>query len=105
MTLAATPQGTLSADGSTPWYKVQGGEAQFGHNVVLAALGSLGGGTLKAEIALDPPTVQTPTLVAQLLASIPIGVAQTGLVLPPGCRIRFTLAGSTAPSVIPYILE
>jgi hypothetical protein len=105
MSLAVKALAAFAADGSSPWYTVQGGEAQFGHNVVLGCLGSYGGGTMKVEIAFDQPSVQSPVLIATLLASIPTGIAQTGLVLPPGTRIRFTLTGSTAPTAVPYILE
>lgn len=104
MTLAVT-KASLAADGSTPWYKVQGGEAQFGHNVVLAVKGSLGGGTLKVEISLDQPTLQTPSDIATLVPTIATGAVQTGLILPPGCRIRYTLSGSTVPTTDTYILE
>jgi hypothetical protein len=105
MSLAVKQFTAFAADSSTPWYTVQGGEAQFGHNVVVGALGSYGGGTLKLEISFDLPTVQNPLLIATLVASIPAGTAQTGLVLPPGSRIRFTLTGSAGPTAVPYVLE
>jgi hypothetical protein len=104
MTLAVSKV-SLTADGSTPWYQVQGGEAQFGHNVVLAAKGSLGGGTLKVEIGLQDPAIPAPTDFINLVNSLGLGLAQTGLILPPGSRIRFTLTGSSGPSVDTYILE
>lgn len=104
MTLAVT-EVQLTGNGSTPWYQVQGGTAQFAHALVLAAKGNLGGGTLAVEMGLDQPTVPSPTDIITLVTSLAIGVPNTALTLPPGVRIRFTLSGATGPAVDTYILE
>lgn len=105
MSLTIKAHTPLAADGSTPLYTVQGGEAQFGHNVVLGVLGSLGGGSLRVEICVDPISAAAPTNFLTIVFSLTVGQANTGLILPPGSRIRATLSGSTAPSATFYILE
>lgn len=106
MTLAVTQLFTAQAtSASSLWYTVQGGEAQFGHNVVFGINGGLGGGACKAEISFDQPSVQSPVNILTLINSLTPGVANTGLILPPGCRVRLTLTGATGATLDGWVME
>lgn len=86
-------QTTLSADGSTAWYKPHNGY------VFLQAVGTFGGGTLTAQIMLeDGSTVQ-----ALEDGAFTAGPVSQQANIPAGAPIRWTLSGSTSPSIVTQI--
>lgn len=88
---------TLAADGSTAAVKTGielGGRGQY---LAFAVAGSLGGGVLKLEFSPDGGSTWLPM---EGLTVIPIGAART--VQWPECDLRFTLTGSTSPSLTIY---
>lgn len=82
---------TLTADGSTPWFRVQGTLASF------LVAGALGGGSFAIEVKspggtavpmCNPPNTPIALDKAQVV----------NLEVTPDTEVRMTLSGSTAPS-------
>ena len=78
--------GSLSGDGSSAAYKTQRGK------VVFAADGSFGGGSMNAEVTTDGGTTWITVGAVTSDGSVQVD-------FPYPVEVRFTMAGSTTPSV------